>query len=206
MAKEKYGEEVRSFYVTLPFAYQIVLVDLVRKTVYEPIKPTRNIPGIRKNLRPSYLAAVNEHQLLVTTEYRIFGVNLQTGMVELYTNQDYILDGDPVNGEFGYAQVAQPGPPIAIPGYGGMFIVADWLHNTIRVIDMNQRRIFSLCKSRSLQAAPTTADSLTAADIDLPFCDFDNPYAVMFTDKISSQMIIAHGYQISYYELLGERT
>ena len=112
-AYERTGEEVLSFFVTLPFSNLIIKVDLLNNSVSQPIKPIRNVPvtpSVNKTLRPNFLTVVNNDLLLVTTDYHIFSVNLHTEAVELYTNPNRILAGDPVDGEFGRAQVGLPGP------------------------------------------------------------------------------------------------
>ena len=203
-AYERTGEEVLSFFVTLPFSNLIIKVDLLNNTVSQPIKPIRNVPVTRsvyKTLRPNFLTVVNNDLLLVTTDYNIFSVNLRTEAVELYTNPDRILAGDPVDGEFGRAQVGLPGPATPIPGHGGLFVVADTLHGNVRIIDMNRRRISSLCRSRFIESAQTTTISLTDDAYDKPTCEVDYPYGVAFMNDSLSRMVISHGYEITYFSL-----
>ena len=70
IARQKVDEEVLSFYVTLPFTHQIVLVDLVNKTVHAPLRSSFDEAVNQyggKCLRPQILGAESNNVLLVTT-------------------------------------------------------------------------------------------------------------------------------------------
>ena len=179
IAKEKVNKEVSSFYVSLPFKYQIVLVDLINKTVHQPLS-TRFAKVIDqyagKCIRPEFLGAETDNDiLLVTTRSGFFGINTQTGIASLYTNPNMNFAGSSVDGDFNQAQVGKLGPPTPVPGHDGLFLVADYNNFNIRLIDVNEEKVYSLCRCRVFRDAEDELHETTqaSAKLHLPACNLD---------------------------------
>ena len=207
IAKEKVNKEVSSFYVSLPFKYQIVLVDLVNKTVHQPLstcfaKVIDQYAG--KCIRPEFLGAETDNDiLLVTTRSGFFGINTQTGVASLYTNPNMAFAGSSVDGDFNQAQVGKLGPPTPVPGRDGLFLVADYNNFNIRSIDINKEKIYSLCISQVFRDTEEEVYGTTQAPamVNLPPCNLDYPYSVMFRDNSSSEIFISQRYRVTYFKL-----
>ena len=78
-----------------------------------------------KCLRPQFLGAETNDVLLVTTRSGFFVINTQTSEASFFTNPNMNFAGRSVDGEFNRAQVGALGPPTAVPGHDGLYLVAD---------------------------------------------------------------------------------
>lgn len=203
-SKDRIDDEIVSLYVTLPFRSEIAQVDLLSGTVTtlktcddDAINQPWKEKGSRC-CRPSYLAVVSEDQLLVTNNQGIFGFNTKTNKIEIYTSSGGFTHDTYLDGEFGIAQVADVGPPIQLPGHDGVFIVADFLLQNLRVIDINARYISSLCHKVEFGDSRNPASSSLT---DLPPCHLSNPYGLMFKKSSILEVVISHGWVISSFEM-----
>ena len=192
--------EVLSFYVTLPFKYHIILVDLVNKTMSEPSITCRGTTDKHSFLqygcyRPQFLAIASHDTLIVTTNHGLYGMNIQSRVLEHYTNPNVTFSDHPLDGEFGQGVIGNAGPLTPIPGHEGLFIFADFHFRSIRLVDINKRTIRTLCFGDPKHYAKQK----TAGDIQL--CNISQPYSVMFRGNATNEIIIGNGYLITYMYL-----
>ena len=199
IARQKVDQEVLSFYVTLPFTHQIVLVDLVNKTVHAPMNTCFD-EAFNQCLRPQFLGAETNNVLLVTTRSGFLGINTQTGEASFFTNPNMNFAGRSVDGEFNRAQVGLLGPPTAVPGHDGLYLVADRYNHNLRLIDTNEGKIFSICRSEVLDDLGSWTTQ-TSVMVDLPPCNLDYPYSVMFKENSTSDILVNQRYRVTRFKI-----
>lgn len=185
---------VTRFYVTLPFRFTITLVDLLNSTLEHIRTCHHSATGDETCYKPEYVTWIFHDSLLVTTGQGIFQINSNRSMEFIVhpgsrfpTKKRKHSDGD-----LSSAIVSQPGRLVAVEGYQNVFAFVDHMLYSLRVIDLDEGTMQTLCKT-------STYSERLIFEEEIPYCGMRQALSLLVEKANDDTWTVVVGTEASLY-------
>ena len=188
VAFEKENGTVNSFIVVgqpVSEPGKISWVNLVNKTVYH--MTTRYGNPVQKNIfRANYITVTEDKSVLLTTAHGLYMVRYKGQFKPIININNYLRHRDQladhhVDGNLTTAILAAPRRLVPVPGYSSIFVFIDFLTESLRVIDLAAKSVYTLCQGDN---------NALLFHNNIPLCDLSTPYSLLLENMGQTYRII----------------